>query len=279
RLEITVASASTRPATKSWSRTSASAAEEDKPAKDSMVGPASVVVAPHDGDPEAVVQSMPTKKERSASALLPNKKECEYRNEKWVSDNRRPIYLGFGCKQWLSASWSCRLTQRKDFAYEKFRWQPEACEMPEFEASQILRRMQDKTIAYVDDSLGRQMFQSMMCMVTDGKERLDVEIVGAEYGCPLNPSDRAASYATHLDRPPAFLKSNLHRLLVLALDTDHHWNRGKLRANRWEMYLSRAPNSDSNTVVIWKAKNFTVHNVVRWVDAQLPHHPKLKAFY
>ncbi|RLN04874.1 protein trichome birefringence-like 14 isoform X1 [Panicum miliaceum] len=30
-------------------------------------------------------------------------------------------------------------------------------------------RMQDKTIAYVGDSLGRQMFESMMCMVTGGK--------------------------------------------------------------------------------------------------------------
>lgn len=66
--------------------------------------------------------------------------ECEYRNGKWVSNNRRPLYSGFGCKQWLSESWSCRLTQRKDFTYEKFRWQPEACEMPEFEASQFLRR-------------------------------------------------------------------------------------------------------------------------------------------
>nr|ACF79253.1 unknown [Zea mays] len=244
----------------------------------------------------------------------PEKKECEYRNGKWVSDNRRPLYSGFGCKQWLSESWSCRLTQRKDFAYEKFRWQPEACEMPEFEASQFLRRMQDKTIAYVGDSLGRQMFQSVMCMVTGGKERLDVEDVGAEYGfvlapgakrpdgwayrfpstnttilyhwsstlCdlePLNPSDRATSYAMHLDRPPAFLKSNLHRLHVLVLNTGHHWNRGKLRANRWEMYLGGAPNSDRNTAVIWKAKNFTVHSVVRWVDTQLPRHPKLKAFY
>jgi hypothetical protein len=66
--------------------------------------------------------------------------ECNYRNGKWVSDNRRPLYSGFGCKQWLSESWSCRLTQRTDFAYEKFRWQPEACEMPEFEASRFLRR-------------------------------------------------------------------------------------------------------------------------------------------
>jgi hypothetical protein len=66
--------------------------------------------------------------------------ECNYMNGKWVSDSRRPLYSGFGCKQWLSESWSCRLTQRTDFAYEKFRWQPEACDMPEFEASQFLKR-------------------------------------------------------------------------------------------------------------------------------------------
>ncbi|OEL25877.1 Protein trichome birefringence-like 16 [Dichanthelium oligosanthes] len=244
----------------------------------------------------------------------PKKKECNYRNGKWVSDNRRPLYSGFGCKEWLSESWSCRLTQRTDFAYEKFRWQPEACEMPEFEASQFLRRMQDKTIAYVGDSLGRQMFQSMMCMVTGGKQKPAVEDVGAEYGfvlapgakrpdgwayrfprtnttilyhwsstlCdlePLNPSDHATSYAMHLDRPPAFLKDNLHRFHVLILNTGHHWNRGKLRANKWEMYVNGAPNNNRNIAVIWKAKNFTIHSVIKWLDAQLPHHPQLKVFY
>jgi hypothetical protein len=54
-----------RPAAKSWSRASASAAgvvEEDGPAKDSMVGPGSVAAAPHDGAPEAAAQSMPPAK-------------------------------------------------------------------------------------------------------------------------------------------------------------------------------------------------------------------------
>ena len=51
----------------------------------------------------------------------------------------------------------------------------------------IYFRMQDKTIAYVGDSLGRQMFQSMMCMVTGGKQRPDVEDVGAEHGFVLAP--------------------------------------------------------------------------------------------
>ncbi|ONL94973.1 Protein trichome birefringence-like 16 [Zea mays] len=233
-----------------------------------MVGPGSVAAAPHDRDPEAAAQSMLSlaKKERSASALLPNKKECEYRNGKWVSNNRRPLYSGFGCKQWLSESWSCKLTQRKDFSYEKFRWLPEACEMLEFEVSQFLRRMQDKIIAYMGDSQGRQMFQSMMCMVTGGKERLDVEDVGADYGFVLAPGAKKSRW---LGLPVPEHQHNNYIPL----------NPGKLRANRWEMYLGGAPNNDRNTAVIWKAKNFTVHSVVRWVDAQLPRRPKMKAFY
>ncbi|ONM25418.1 Protein trichome birefringence-like 16 [Zea mays] len=112
--------------------------------------------------------------------------------------------------------------------------------MPEFEASQFLRREADVS---VDDVYGH-------CW----KGEADVEDVGAEYGfvfapgakrpdgwpyrfpstnttilyhwsstlCdlePLNPSDRVTSYAMHLDRPPAFLKSNLYMLHVLVLNT------------------------------------------------------------
>lgn len=289
--------------------------EEDFPSVDSF--PDSVVKAEKQaiGAPpplSAVSVSVDVADEKEAS--LSDPKECNHRNGIWVSDKRRPLYSGFGCKQWLSESWSCRLTQRIDFDYEQFRWQPEACEMPEFEASQFLRRMQDKTIAYVGDSLGRQMFQSMMCMATSGEEREDVEDVGVEYGfilapgakrpdgwayrfpstnttilyhwsstlCdlePLNSSDPTTSYAMHLDRPPAFVRDNLHRIHVLVLNTGHHWNRGKLRANKWEMYLGGVPNNNRKIAVIWKAKNFTIHSVVKWLDTQLPHHPHLKAFY
>ncbi|KAM0921770.1 hypothetical protein ACQ4PT_006697 [Festuca glaucescens] len=71
----------------------------------------------------------------------PQKKGCDYRNGRWVPDDHRPLYSGLRCKRWLSESWNCRLTQRKDFAYEKFRWQPEGCKMPVFQAAQFLRRI------------------------------------------------------------------------------------------------------------------------------------------
>lgn len=175
-------------------------------------------------------------------------------------------------------------------------------------------RMQNKTLAFVGDSLGRQQFQSLMCMITGGNERPDVVDVGEEFGlvkpkgatrpngwayrfpdtnstilyywsstlCDLEPLDiknRATDYAMHLDRPPAFLSKYLHRIDILVLNTGHHWNRGKLKANRWVIHVGGAPNTDKNLAPIGNAKNFTIHNIVSWVNSQLPEHPQLKAFY
>ncbi|KDP29554.1 hypothetical protein JCGZ_19267 [Jatropha curcas] len=241
-------------------------------------------------------------------------KACNYAKGRWVEDRRRPLYSGFGCKQWLSEMWACRLTQRTDFSYERYRWNPENCEMPEFEASQFLKRMQDKTIAFIGDSLGRQQFQSMMCMASGGEWRLDVEDVGAEYGLvkprgairpdgwafrfsntnttilyywsasladlePLNITNPTTDVAMHLDRAPAFMRRFLHQFDVLVLNTGHHWNRGKLRANRWVMYANGKPIEDRQLLDIGNAKNFTIHSIARWLDSQLPSHPRLKAFF
>lgn len=174
--------------------------------------------------------------------------------------------------------------------------------------------MQDKTLAFIGDSLGRQQFQSLMCMVTGGEERADVLNVGHEYGLvkargavrpdgwayrfpitnttilyywsaslcdlePINASDPGTKIAMHLDRPPAFLRRFIHKFDVLVLNTGHHWNRGKLNANRWVMYVGGAPNTNRKTLDISGAKNLTIHSIVKWVDAQLPLYPGLKAFF
>ncbi|RWV94391.1 hypothetical protein BHE74_00049032 [Ensete ventricosum] len=174
-------------------------------------------------------------------------------------------------------------------------------------------RMQDRTIALVGDSLGRQQFQSLMCMITGGRKDPRVKDVGKEYGftkarktvrpsgwayrfqetnttilyhwsaslCelePLNVSDPATNYAMHLDRPANFLSKYLHRFDVLVLNTGHHWNREKFRANRWEMYVDGKKNTNTKLAAIGDAKNLTIHSVVKWLDSRLPHLPHLKAF-
>ncbi|MCL7021537.1 hypothetical protein MKW94_028792 [Papaver nudicaule] len=254
------------------------------------------------------------KKDNTVAADVKKKETCNYAKGRWEEDEGRPLYSGFTCKQWLSDMWACRLTQRTDFAYEKFRWKPFSCEMPDFDGESFLKRMKDKTIAIIGDSLGRQQFQSLMCMVTGGQFREDVVNVGWEYGLvkargamrpdgwayrfpstnttilyywsaslcdlePINPGDKATEYAMHLDRPPAFLRRYLDRFDVLVLNTGHHWNRGKLNANRWVMHVGGVRNTDRKIAEIGRAKNFTVYSIVKWVDQQLPSHPRLKAFF
>lgn len=255
-----------------------------------------------------------TLKTNSDLAKIVSKETCNLAKGKWVADNTRPLYSGSGCKKWLSEMWACRLTNRIDFSFEKFRWQPHGCEMEEFDGAKFLKRMQDKTLAFIGDSLGRQQFQSLMCMITRGEERPDVLNVGWEYGlvkarghvrpdgwayrfpgtnttilfywsaclCNLEPlyaSDPATDYAMHLDQPPAFLRRFLPRFDVLVLNTGHHWNRGKLTANRWVMHVGGVRNTNPKIGDVRGAKNLTIHSIVKWVDSQLPKHPKMKAFY
>ncbi|KAJ4910834.1 Protein trichome birefringence-like 16 [Raphanus sativus] len=265
-------------------------------------------------DPERTKQFVAKKDDVSTStARFPNQ-ACNYAKGKWVVDNHRPLYSGSHCKQWLASMWACRLMQRTDFAFERLRWQPKDCSMEEFEGSKFLTRMKNRTLAFVGDSLGRQQFQSMMCMITGGKERPDVLDVGPEFGfitpegggrpngwayrfpetnttvlyhwsstlCdiqPLNISDPLTEHAMHLDRPPAFLRQYLHKINVLVMNTGHHWNRGKLNGNRWVMHVNGVPNADKKLAALGNAKNFTIHSTVSWVSSQLPRHPGLKAFY
>ncbi|XP_051148537.1 protein trichome birefringence-like 16 isoform X2 [Andrographis paniculata] len=252
---------------------------------------------------------VPRDQPRNLSATTRNE-GCNYAKGKWVIDDNWPVYSGFGCSQWLSPMWACRLTQRTDFEYEKLRWKPKDCKMEGFTGSKFLERMTDKTLAFVGDSLGRQQFQSLMCMVTGGQHNPDVLDVGHDYGlvksrgsirpdgwayrfpqtnttilyywsaslCDLEPIASSSDIAMHLDRPPAFLRRFLHKFDVLVLNTGHHWNRGKLKANRWVMHVGGVPNTNRKLATIGGAKDFTVRSTVKWVDSQLPSRPGLKAF-
>jgi len=224
------------------------------------------------------------------------------------------LYSGFECKQWLSSMWSCRIMGRPDFSFEGYRWQPEGCNMPQFDRFTFLTRMQNKTIAFIGDSLGRQQFQSLMCMASGGEDSPEVQNVGWEYGLvkakgalrpdgwayrfpttnttilyywsaslsdlvPMNNTDPPSLTAMHLDRPPAFMRNYLHRFDVLVLNTGHHWNRGKIEGNHWVMHVNGTQVEGEYLKDIRNAKDFTIHSVAKWLDAQLPLHPRLKAFF
>jgi hypothetical protein len=59
---------------------------------------------------------------------------------------------------------------RRDGGYTKWRWKPKNCEIPRFNAREILEKMRGKRIVFVGDSLSRTQWESLICMLMTGVE-------------------------------------------------------------------------------------------------------------
>ncbi|XP_039038637.1 protein trichome birefringence-like 14 [Hibiscus syriacus] len=241
-------------------------------------------------------------------------KVCNYAKGRWVADNRPPLYP-VQCK-YIQRNWACRLTNRTDFSYEGYRWQSVDCKMPEFDSSHFLERMKDKIIAFIGDSLSREQFQSMMCMLTGGQESSDVEDVADKYGflqflrnggihhhgwayrfqstnttilhswsarlCdrePINATDPDTLYAMHLDRQPAFIRENIDQLNVLVLNTAHHWSKQMMSMDKEVMYVNGVPVQDRNLKNNENSRIFKVKNIVTWLDSKMASNRNLQVFF
>ena len=133
----------------------------------------------------------------------------------------------------------------------------------------ICARLRNKVLAFVGDSLGRQQLQSLMCMLTRGKNDTSITDVGSKFGFftprgerkpngfayrfdatnttiifkwtvtlayvqPLKPADPLTRNALHLDLPEQFLRDQLPNLDIVVLNSGHHWNGGKMKLNRYD---------------------------------------------
>ncbi|GLJ27413.1 hypothetical protein SUGI_0538170 [Cryptomeria japonica] len=57
---------------------------------------------------------------------------------------------------------------RSDTDYQKWRWQANDCELPRFNATDFLERLRGKRLMLVGDSMNRNQFESMLCLLREG---------------------------------------------------------------------------------------------------------------
>ncbi|CAN1201092.1 Protein PMR5 [Linum perenne] len=89
---------------------------------------------------------------------------CALFQGSWVRDDSYPLYSSSTCS-FIDRNFNCEYYGRPDFTYPKYRWQPLGCELPRFDGLQFLQRMSGKTVMFVGDSIGRNQFESLVCMI------------------------------------------------------------------------------------------------------------------
>ncbi|XP_068648115.1 protein trichome birefringence-like 11 [Aristolochia californica] len=90
---------------------------------------------------------------------------CDLFEGKWVWDESYPLYQSQNCG-FLDEGFRCIENGRPDDFYTKWRWQPKHCSLPRFDATVMLEKLRDQRLVFVGDSIGRNQWESLMCMLS-----------------------------------------------------------------------------------------------------------------
>ncbi|XP_057950241.1 protein trichome birefringence-like 2 [Malania oleifera] len=89
---------------------------------------------------------------------------CDIFNGRWVRDDSKPYYPAGSCP-YIDRDFDCHLNGRPDNAFLRWKWQPNGCDIPSLNATDFLERLRGKKLVFVGDSLNRNMWESLVCIL------------------------------------------------------------------------------------------------------------------
>ncbi|XP_020103684.1 protein trichome berefringence-like 7 [Ananas comosus] len=92
---------------------------------------------------------------------------CDVFDGSWVADGTYPLYNSSECP-FAERGFNCLANGRKDMDYLKWRWKPRNCDVPKFNAPDVLEWLRGKRVVFVGDSMSRTQWESFICMLMTG---------------------------------------------------------------------------------------------------------------
>ncbi|CAA0410697.1 unnamed protein product [Arabidopsis thaliana] len=120
---------------------------------------------------------------RPSAGFQGNRSTCSLFLGTWVRDNSYPLYKPADCPGVVEPEFDCQMYGRPDSDYLKYRWQPQNCNLPTFNGAQFLLKMKGKTIMFAGDSLGKNQWESLICLIVSSAPSTRTEMTR---GLPLS---------------------------------------------------------------------------------------------
>ncbi|KAK7822093.1 protein trichome birefringence-like 6 [Quercus suber] len=191
-------------------------------------------------------------------------KDCDLTKGRWVYDESYPLYTNDSCP-FIDEGFNCKGNGRLDKNYMKWRWQPQDCEIPRFNATKMLELIRGKRLVFVGDSINRNQWESMLCMLMGAikdpkrvyethrrritKEKGDYSIKFMDYRCTVE------YYATHFLVHEAKARLGHKRIQTLRIDSidrgTSRWRGADMlvfnTAHWWTHYKTKAGGGEWNS--------------------------------
>ncbi|XP_040381292.1 protein trichome birefringence-like 19 [Oryza brachyantha] len=156
-----------------------------------------------------------------AVARVPS--DCDIFRGEWVpaaaaDDGAAPYYTNRSCAE-IQEHQNCMKYGRPDLGFLRWRWRPERCELPRFDAPAFLHLVRGRSMAFVGDSLARNHMQSLLCLLSKVESPKDVSKT-------TDPEFRTVRYESHNFTVAAFRSP----FLVTANQSDP-------AGGLWDLYL------------------------------------------